>query len=141
MATKSRSRLLPGVFAELFRPPLGFTAVEVVLQLCDVRGKVAFARGKGGFELGAGLLALLEPLLTDLQLGFHLGLAEVERGVALLQLLGAAGKNLLPLVEPFLLALVASGADGEALASGTPGCDFLVHDNDRDGRLGGFELF
>jgi len=49
---------LPGVLAELFRPPLGFAAIEVVLQLCDVRGEVAFARRKGGFELGAGLIAL-----------------------------------------------------------------------------------
>ncbi len=117
MATPSRSRLLPGVLAELFRPPFGFAAVEVVLQLCDVHGEVALACREGGLELGAGLLALLEPLLADLELGFHLCLAEVEGGVALLQFLGAAGENLLPLVEPLFLALVAATRGEDRLLS------------------------
>ena len=107
-----RRPALPGIVPELLRPPFGFAAVEVLLQLCDVHGEVALTGRKGGLELGAGLLALLEPLLADLQLGFHLSLAQVERGIALLQLLRAARENLLALVEPLLLALVAA-ARGE----------------------------
>jgi len=54
----------------------------------------------------------LEPLLPDLELGFHLSLAQVQGGVALLELLGTAGEYLLALVEPLLLTLVAA-ARGE----------------------------
>ena len=57
-------------------------------------------------ELGAGLLALLEPLLADLELCLQLRLAQVERGLALLELLGATREHLLAFVEALLLALV-----------------------------------
>src|SRR5207245_1217141 len=61
-----------------------------------------------GFQLGAGLLALLEALLAHLELGLELCLAEVECGLALLQLLRAAGEDMFPFVERLLLALVAA---------------------------------
>ena len=99
---------MAGIVPELLRPPLGFAAVEVLLELCDVHGEVALTGRESRLELGAGLLALLEPLLADLELGLELCLPEVQSGIALLQLLRAGGENLLPLVEPLLLALVAA---------------------------------
>ena len=61
-----------------------------------------------GFELRAGFLALLQALLADFELGLELCLAEVERGLALLELLRAAGQDMLAFVEGLLLALVAA---------------------------------
>src|SRR5439155_17785801 len=54
------------------------------------------------------LLALLEALLADFELRLELCLAKVERGLALLELLRAAGKDMLAFVERLLLALVAA---------------------------------
>ena len=65
-------------------------------------------RGELGLELGADLLALLEPLLADFELGLELCLPEVDRRLALLEVLRAAGEHLLPLVEALLLAFVAA---------------------------------
>src|SRR5436190_20105102 len=101
-------RLASRSSAELLRPPFGLAAVEVLLQLGDVHREVALARGQVGLELGAGLLALLEPLLADFELRLQLRLAEVETRLALLELLRAAREDVLALVERFLLALVAA---------------------------------
>src|SRR5213083_699172 len=98
----SRSRRLLGVAAQLLGPPFGLAAVEVLLQLGDVHGEVALARRELGLELGAGLLALLEPLLPDLELRLQLRLAQVEPGLTLLELFRAAGENVLALVERLL---------------------------------------
>src|SRR5262245_18723004 len=102
-----RGRLL-GVAAQLLRPPLGLAAVEVLLELRDVHGEIAFPGRQLGLELGAGLLALLQALLAHLELGLQLRLAEVQGGLTLLELLGAAGEHVLVLVERLLLALVAA---------------------------------
>src|SRR3954467_4518850 len=94
--------------AELLRPPFRLAAVEVLLQLRDVDGEIALARGQVRLQLGPRLLALLEPLLADLELGLELRLAEVDRRLALLELLRPGREDVLALVESLLLALVAA---------------------------------
>src|SRR6478736_3048375 len=60
-------------------------------------------------------LALLEPLLAHLELGLELRLAQVETGLALLELLRPAGEDLLALVEGLLLALVPAAGRQDRL--------------------------
>src|SRR5436853_3916029 len=101
--------------AELLGPPFGLSAVEVLLKLGDVHGEVALAGREVRLELGAGFLALLEPLLADLELGLELRLAQVQAGLALLELLRATREDVLALVEGLLLAFVTAARSQDCL--------------------------
>src|SRR5690349_24545993 len=63
------------VAADLLVPPLRLAALERALSLCDVRCELVFLRAEPLLELGHGLLACLELVEPDLEVGLVPGLA------------------------------------------------------------------
>src|SRR5215475_11668280 len=96
------------VAADLLVPPLGLAPLERALGLCDVGGELIFLRAELLLELRHGLLACLELVEPDLEVGLVASLALVELLLALVELTGALAHARLGLGQP-LLALADAG--------------------------------
>src|SRR5438105_5997342 len=71
--------------AELFLPPFGLAAVEVVLDLLDVLGQVALPAAQLLLALADLRLALLELVLADVVVGLEARLAQKQLALAILE--------------------------------------------------------
>src|SRR6478609_1632772 len=96
------------VAADLLVPPLGLAALQRALSLCDVRGELVLLRAELLLELGDCLLARLELIEPDLEVGLVASLALVEHLLAVVELLGALAQARFGLGQP-LLALAHPG--------------------------------
>src|SRR5262245_440139 len=90
------------VAADLFVPPLGLAALERALSLCDIGGELVLLRAELLLELGHRLLARLELVEPDLEVGLVARLAPVEPFFAVVELLRALAHPRLGFGEPLL---------------------------------------
>src|SRR6478609_8061593 len=96
------------VATDLLVPPLGLAALQRALGLCDVSGELVLLRAELLLELGHRLLARLELVEPDLEVGLVAGLALVENFFALVELSRAFAHARLGVCQP-LLALADTG--------------------------------